>query len=194
MSEQRAPRTFGESTSFALAHPARISASPATALASTANVPACGGKRTASSANADPVRRSSRTSPTDEAGTCARCGGACTNSGTVRPLSSFQRSRQGARTSETAASLWPTPTASRYGSGQNGNPRDGRDAYKGRGKPSLDTLARLAGGQINPAWEEALQGFPVGWTDIGGQPPKANPRQRGSLHSHAHPGRTTRHG
>jgi hypothetical protein len=67
--------------------------------------------------------------------------------------------------------LWPTPTASRYGSGQNGNPRDGREAYKGKGKPSLDTLARRAGGRINPAWEEKLMGFPVGWTELTDGPP-----------------------
>jgi hypothetical protein len=194
MSEQRARRTFGASTSSVLARLARTSASRGEAPALTANARVCGGKRTASSANAGPVRRSSRTLPMGEAGTCARCGRACTNLATVRPLSSFQRSRPGARTSETAASLWPTPTASRYGSGQNGNPRDGREAYRGRGKPSLDTLARHTGGQINPSWEEALMGFPLGWTDIGGPPPQVSPRRRGSPPSHAHPGRTTRQG
>ena len=48
----------------------------------------------------------------------------------------------GHRTDENGCSLWPTPTATPYGSGQNGNPRDGRDAYKHPKTPSLDTLAR----------------------------------------------------
>jgi hypothetical protein len=37
-------------------------------------------------------------------------------------------------------SLLPTPTASAYGSGQNGSPRDHRDAYANPKAPSLETL------------------------------------------------------
>lgn len=37
---------------------------------------------------------------------------------------------------------WPTPTASAYGSGQNGCPGDGRLEFKGKGAPSLHTLAK----------------------------------------------------
>jgi hypothetical protein len=37
-------------------------------------------------------------------------------------------------------SLLPTPTASQYGSGQNGSPRDARDAYKNPKAPSLETM------------------------------------------------------
>lgn len=76
--------------------------------------------------------------------------------------------------------LWPTPTA-----------RDGKGGYQGGrlrgGKPSWDVLdvacqsLREDGGllhpaptstlgspqDLNPDWTEALQGFPVGWTDLG---------------------------
>lgn len=38
--------------------------------------------------------------------------------------------------------LLPTPTATEYGTGQNGNPGDGRSQYRGKGMPSLSTLAR----------------------------------------------------
>lgn len=50
---------------------------------------------------------------------------------------------------------WPTPTASEYGSSNNGCPGDGRETYATAGK----------GGILNPAWVEALMGFPEGWTD-----------------------------
>lgn len=38
--------------------------------------------------------------------------------------------------------LYPTPTASSYGSSNNGDPGDGRGEYATKGKPSLDTMAR----------------------------------------------------
>lgn len=38
--------------------------------------------------------------------------------------------------------LLPTPTASPYGTSQNGSPLDGRESYAGKGKASLDTMAR----------------------------------------------------
>ena len=92
--------------------------------------------------------------------------------------------------------LWPTPTANRYGSGQNGCPGDGRKEYKGKGSPSLHTMATrgtwptptvqdsannggpsqhkrnskplnaVAGGQLNPQWVELLMGWPPGWTSL----------------------------
>jgi hypothetical protein len=39
------------------------------------------------------------------------------------------------------SSLLPTPSASRYGSGNNGDPGDGRGEYAQKGKPSLWTMA-----------------------------------------------------
>jgi hypothetical protein len=69
------------------------------------------------------------------------------------------------------SSLWPTPTATPYGSGQNGSPGDGR-AYRHPKTPSLSTLARTSGPPdeegralvLNPAFVEALMGFPESWT------------------------------
>lgn len=40
------------------------------------------------------------------------------------------------------SSFWPTPTASSYGSSNNGCPGDGREEYATRGKPSLEAMAR----------------------------------------------------
>lgn len=40
------------------------------------------------------------------------------------------------------SSLLPTPSASAYGSSNNGCPGDGRESYRLKGKPSLETMAR----------------------------------------------------
>jgi hypothetical protein len=60
---------------------------------------------------------------------------------------------------------WPTITAQRYGSRNNGSPHDGRAAYATKGAPSLESLSAKEGGYLNPAWVESLMGFPLGWTD-----------------------------
>lgn len=60
--------------------------------------------------------------------------------------------------------LWPTPTATPYGSTNNGSPRDGRrEAYATKGTPSLNTLASSDGKALNPEWVTALMGFPEDW-------------------------------
>lgn len=72
-------------------------------------------------------------------------------------------------TSAVGASLLPTPTASRYGSGQNGDPGGGRAQYKGKGKASLWTRAQrgdLPGhprGPLSLSYLEWMMGFPIGW-------------------------------
>jgi hypothetical protein len=38
---------------------------------------------------------------------------------------------------------WPTPSATPYGTSNNGSPRDGRAEYATKGKPSLEGMARL---------------------------------------------------
>jgi len=62
---------------------------------------------------------------------------------TLRRPPSFPR-RSVARRISAGDSLFllPTPTAQRYGSGQNGNPHDNRTEYKGKRAPSLDTLVQ----------------------------------------------------
>jgi hypothetical protein len=64
-----------------------------------------------------------------------------------------------------AVRMWPTPTASSYGSSNNGCPGDGREQYATKGKPSLETMARSQGGYLNPDWVDALMGFPIAWSD-----------------------------
>lgn len=69
-----------------------------------------------------------------------------------------------------AVRLYPTPTASVYGSTNNGSPGDGRETYATKGTLSLNAMAlrgRLGttAGQLNPDWVETLMGFPIGWTD-----------------------------
>lgn len=62
---------------------------------------------------------------------------------------------------------YPTPSATPYGSSHNGSNASRPSA----GTPSLHTLAGRDGGELNPAWVEALMGFPLGWTLIDdGQP------------------------
>lgn len=46
-----------------------------------------------------------------------------------------------------------------YGSNQGG--------AAGRSSPARPSLSATARGPLNPAWIEALMGFPPGWTDVG---------------------------
>jgi hypothetical protein len=74
------------------------------------------------------------------------------------------------RTNALAPSSLPTPTASSYGSSNNGNPHDHREQYATRGKASLWTMAsrgELPGhrrGHLSPIYAEWMMGFPKGWT------------------------------
>lgn len=55
-----------------------------------------------------------------------------------------------------AVQMWPTPTV------EGNHNRAGSSPKAGNG------LATVAGGALNPAWVEALMGFPPGWTDTRG--------------------------
>lgn len=72
-----------------------------------------------------------------------------------------------------AVRLWPTPTAS-DGSGKGGSLRD-----RGHRSNLPDRMAQAqgTGTLLNPAWVEALMGFPQGWTDPLTR--AAGPRRRG---------------
>lgn len=59
--------------------------------------------------------------------------------------------------------LFPTPSASTYGTSGNGCPGDGRETYQHAGTPSLETMARREGLALNPDWVCLLMGFPPGW-------------------------------
>jgi len=63
------------------------------------------------------------------------------------------------------ATLFATPTASSYGSGNNGCPGDGRKAYAQAGKPSLWSRARAEGGHLNRRLSLWLMGFPEDWLE-----------------------------
>lgn len=70
------------------------------------------------------------------------------------------------------AADFPTPSATEYGSSQNGiNGKGGENERPSAGTPSLSTAARhgaLPGGTrgaLNPVFVEALMGWPLGWSD-----------------------------
>lgn len=97
-------------------------------------------------------------------------------------------SNQGETLTDAVRAEWPTITASRYGSQNNGT-RDGVTEYATKGTKSLDGLAVAEGGTLNPSWVEALMGFPLGWTcppsrqlDLfSGRPSEESLSVRGSL-------------
>lgn len=67
-----------------------------------------------------------------------------------------------------------------YGTSNNGDPKDGRGQYAQKGKLSLESMGRKEGPgmSLNPAWVEALMGFPEGWTD--GLQGEGRPKKSGS--------------
>jgi hypothetical protein len=74
---------------------------------------------------------------------------------------------------------WPTPSATPYGSSQNGiNGKGGEFERPSAGTPSLETIAKAEGGKLSPDWVESLMGFPLGWT--AGLPVPAKRSTRGS--------------
>jgi hypothetical protein len=78
------------------------------------------------------------------------------------------RTRDGGSSLAAAVRMWPTPTASPYGSSQNGiNGKGGLFERPSAATPSLHSVARAEGAPLNPAWIEALMGAPIGWTDVG---------------------------
>jgi hypothetical protein len=110
---------------------------------------------------------------------------------------------QGMPRAKTLLLLLPTLTATSYGSSQNGSPHDGREAFAGKGKPSLRrllptltasratygqkngvtyaTAQGMAGGPLNPAWLEWYMGFPEGWTESGHSATRSSRNARKSL-------------
>lgn len=95
------------------------------------------------------------------------CDGTWDDSTTRRFRSNWRRAVAACPTFVSDSSCWPTPTASAYGSGNNGCPGDGRKRYAQKGKPSLWSRARAAGGHLNPLFSLWLMGFPKDWL---GQP------------------------
>ena len=67
------------------------------------------------------------------------------------------------------AAVWPTPMPSDV---------DGGRTTKGRHRQNETGLRVAAGGQLNPTWVEWLQGFPLGWTDLGDSVTPSSRRSR----------------
>lgn len=144
MSAPLEPPTSPPSISSAEASPVRTCPSPAREPGSPAPGPASGASLRASSARSGRGSSSSRTSPAASADGCPRCGVTCTCSDTLRLPSRFLPSTSERPTAASACSLslLPTPTATSYGTQNNGSPGDGREAYATKGRASLETLAR----------------------------------------------------
>lgn len=129
-------------TSSAEDSPAKTSASLAKDAGSAPSAPVSGGSSVASSARSAPATSSSRTSTVGGGAGCQSCGAVSTASGTPACRYECAPLTLAPLTSAPGASWWPTPTAASYGTRNNGNPHDGREAYATKGSPSLDTLAR----------------------------------------------------
>jgi len=169
---------FLELPSSAAGSLAPISAWPANKLVSAEPAPASGTSFTASSRkhSLSPNRSSlSKTSLTAGSSGCPSCGATSDKSGTPACRYSCPPLKWAHRMNvveSLSSPLLPTPTASVYGTSQNGSPHDGRTQYAGKGKMSLDTMARrglLPGhplGPIDPSYFEWMMNFPIGWTDV----------------------------
>jgi len=72
-----------------------------------------------------------------------------------------------------AVMMWPTPVSWDAKDGMTCNPvitASGSirhlNRQGGQSRASLSSIAKLDGGQLNPAWVEWLMGFPIGWTEL----------------------------
>ena len=128
-------------TSFLAASRAKTSASPETAQDSPERAADCGASSIESSKRSGRRTRSSKTSAPFDLEDWSKCSGSSLRSGMTRNGIAFPLLPLAHSTGETASGLLPTPTATRYGSTNNGSPRDGRTQYRTRGTPSLTTMA-----------------------------------------------------
>lgn len=117
--------------------------SPGAAPASRATAPGCGRKCSGSCEACDPLGSSLRTFLLSAFE--ARTGSSLIWKARATPGGRpwWALGRSGRRTAATGSGFWPTATATRYGSGNNGSPRDGRTEYATKRAPSLETCARL---------------------------------------------------
>ncbi len=105
---------------------------------------------------------SSRTLRVISATACPRCAATFTPWATELKRVYSRRRKSARRTGESGySSLLPTPTASTYGSSQNGSRPDG-STFKQAGKPSLETMAKR-GLLPTPTASEATSGGETHW-------------------------------
>ena len=71
---------------------------------------------------------------------------------------------------------WATPTARDHRSGRTSAATSDRNSRPLSEHVEYGTQT----GSLNPAWVEALMGFPAGWTDIAGPQDAAKHKPRGS--------------
>lgn len=114
----------------------------AEALASAVLAVVCGGSSLASSTKPSPSGSSSRTSLAELAAGSPKYDAPWTSSAMTAFRSRLARAIAEHLIDEDESSLWPTPTASAYGTTNNGCPQDGRQQYATAGTPSLNTLAK----------------------------------------------------
>ena len=128
---------------------------------------ACGGSSSASSTSCGPHGSSSRTSQATAADGSLPSASDWSGSGTKRYRSRLRRAFSALPTVADASSLLPTPTASRYGSSNNGCPHDHRTEYRLKRNPSM---WQLVGGRPDPSFVERMMGFPAGWLTANSEP------------------------
>lgn len=183
---------FLDRTSFAADSPAKTLVPQARGVGWLAPVAGSGSAFLRSPSGCGLSGLSSRTPGTAGATGCPNCGAVCGD--LAFPACRFECSprKLAHPIAEPACFSLPTPTASRYGSGNNGDPHDGRGAYATKGKPSLDTMAARGllptplardwkgktsanrnsrtlpdslGGRLHPQFVEWMMGLPDGWTE-----------------------------
>lgn len=179
MSKKQEHTTLSRSMSSVGDSPAKTSAWPERAQDSTGPDRDCGQNTRASFASFDPDTSSWRTSQRCLVGGWVEYSETWPRAGTMRSGTVYRLKPSAPIIGGIACSLspgqFPTPTAQRYGTGQNGQRGDGT-TFKGKGSPSLDTMAYHGmwpdsdhtgqNGPLSPAFVELLMGFPVGWTDL----------------------------
>ena len=142
---QLEPTTSPQLTLFAVGFPARTFHPQALAKVLLANARACGISSLVSSASAGPSGSSSKTSPGAPSGGSMPWRTSWDSKATRRFRSRSQPKLSGPRTGAQGSSWsrgeYPTPTASRYGSSNNGDPHDGREGYATAQNPSLHSWA-----------------------------------------------------
>ena len=141
-------------TSSAAAFPAKTSAPPGVAAASTGHTAACGGRCCALCANADPVGWWLRTCLACESAAQTGCSAAWKRRATPAGRSWWVLPMPERPIAGNGSSSWPTPRARDWKAGSAGQ----------RFRRRACTLSDAVGGRLNPDWVEWLMGFPPGWT------------------------------
>lgn len=133
-------------TSFVVASPARTSAPPDEARDLPALAPGCGSKCDESCPRCGPFGSLLRMSLLFEVAALTRCTPTWSRKATPGGsswwvLTTSERAIDESEPGESSDD-WPTPTATPYGSSNNGCPGDGREEYATKGRASLETMAQ----------------------------------------------------